>query len=209
MEKTQAIYSPSYAWSNLQKSSYKRKVAAGQDAAISAKLSLTLLFPVRFKTMYTPFYPFLEEARFIALRYEALRHGYGKLIMAKRQQWPLPRESTNPNKEANATPFIDARYVLKPSTTLNREIRAPRKGTIHFRVEANQTFSVCVVTNHGHEVLQGPNPKDIKQEDLLFRQDSNGKVIEDRVTLPPGPSWFLIECSGDKEMNLRFQCFPP
>lgn len=112
-------------------------------------------------------------------------------------------------KDPGAKPFIDQRIVVKPSDMWHREIRAPRKGTIRFRVEANQRFSLYVVTNHGHEVLQGPNHKDIKQEDLLFKQDSNGPMMEDRVTLPPGPSWFLIESSSNREMEFHFQCYRP
>jgi hypothetical protein len=173
---------------------YERESAERLEAETRAQLSLTLLFPVRFKTKYTPFRPDLEEMRLIALRYEVLRRGWGWLIMAKKQP---------------GNPFIDERYVVKPGTRFNEEIKVSRQGTIRFRVEANQPFSVYVVTNHGHEALQGPNPKDIQQEDLLFRQNSSGPWMEDRVALPPGTSWFLIECRGDQPMDVRLQCFPP
>jgi hypothetical protein len=67
---------------------YEREAAARSDDAMGAQLRLTLLFPLRFKTKYTPFIPHLEEMRLIALRYEVLRRGRGWLIMAKKQRLP-------------------------------------------------------------------------------------------------------------------------
>jgi hypothetical protein len=110
---------------------------------------------------------------------------------------------------SSVRPFIDEKFVVKPSDMWHREIKAPRAGTIRFRVEAKTPFFVYVVTNHGHEVLNGANPNSIKQEDLLFKQNSDGHTMEDRVSLPPGSSWFLIESASNKEMEVHLECFRP
>jgi hypothetical protein len=102
-------------------------------------------------------------------------------------------------------PFLDAKKQVPSRREWNRDVISRQGGTISFRLTSQGPFSVLVLTDRGRKALLGGGQ--LLKEDGLFNIDAPGPVFEGKVTVPPGPSWFIIENQASQAVEMHLECF--
>jgi hypothetical protein len=105
------------------------------------------------------------------------------------------------------TPFLDQKKLVPKGLEWSREVTSRRGGTIAFRVTSRGPFAVTVVADKAFQAIKSGNRSAMTKEDILLTVDSQNPVLDGKVTMPSGSSWFILKNDSDQDAEFQLQCF--
>jgi hypothetical protein len=108
---------------------------------------------------------------------------------------------------AEARPFLDQKRRVKPREEWNREVIVRKEGVLHFRVAADQPFSVTLLSDAAYRALRSGDQHELRQHKMLYSKDSTGPVQTGAIHVEPGAYHFIIRNNGRAASELHLQCY--
>lgn len=106
-------------------------------------------------------------------------------------------------------PFLDKKMPVPAGLEWSTNIVSKKGGPFTFRLESQGPFAVTLVTEAGFQAMKNNDQKNFKKSDVLLTVDSKTNSYENKVSAPPGVSWFIIENHAGKNVEFHLQCFEP
>jgi hypothetical protein len=121
---------------------------------------------------------------------------------------PEGRKKTGPPAGAiSDTPFLRGTKEVPARLDWYRDFHSRNAGTIHFRVTSTAPFSISVLTDKGFQAAMKKDASKFDKSDVILIVDAKPPLYEQRLAVPPGRLWFLLENQSDSTVTMTLECY--